>query len=49
MNILRADFNTKDRLEDNFTSTMKNQSLHEIGNDNGVRRVKLATSKTPDY
>jgi hypothetical protein len=31
--------------EDIFKPTIRNKSLHEIGNDNGVRLVNLATSK----
>jgi hypothetical protein len=41
MNILPCDFR-----ENIFKPTIGNESLHEISNDNGVRIVNYATSKT---
>jgi exonuclease III len=40
------DFNAKVGREDIFKPTVVNESLHEISNDNGVRVVKFAKSKT---
>jgi hypothetical protein len=37
MKSLLGDFNTKVGREDIFKTTIRNESLHEIGNDNGVR------------
>jgi hypothetical protein len=45
MKILLRDFNAKVGREDIFKPTIGNESLHEIGNDNGVRLVNFATSK----
>jgi exonuclease III len=45
MKILLGDFNAKVGREDVFKPTIGNESLHEIGNDNGVRIVNFATSK----
>jgi hypothetical protein len=45
MKILLGDFNAKVGREDMFKLTIGNESLHEIGNDNGVRLVNFATSK----
>jgi exonuclease III len=42
MKILLGDFNAKVCI---FKSTIGNESLHEINNDNGVRLVKFVTSK----
>jgi hypothetical protein len=39
------DFNAKEGMEDIFQSTIGNEFLHEISNDNGVRLVNYATSK----
>jgi hypothetical protein len=36
MNILLEDFSTKVDKEDIFKSTVENESLHEIGNENRV-------------
>jgi hypothetical protein len=47
MKILLGDFNTKDDREEIFKHTIGNESLHEIGNDNGVKVVISATSKKP--
>jgi hypothetical protein len=47
MKILLRDFNTKIDKEDIFKPTIGIESLHEISNDNGVRLVNFATSKTP--
>jgi predicted metallopeptidase len=38
------DFNAKLGREDIFKPTIKNESLHEVSNDNGVRSVNSATS-----
>jgi hypothetical protein len=45
MKILLGDFNAKVGREDIFKLTIRNESLHEISNDNGVRLVNFATSK----
>jgi hypothetical protein len=39
-------FNAKVGREDIFKPTVGNESLHDIRNDNGVRVVNFATSKT---
>jgi hypothetical protein len=43
--ILLRDRNPKVGREDIFKPTAGNESLHEDGNDNGVRAVKFVTSK----
>jgi hypothetical protein len=43
MTILLEDFNVKVGKEDIFKPTTGNESLHEIGNSNGVRIVNFAT------
>jgi hypothetical protein len=48
MKILLGDFNAKVGREDIFKPTIGDESLHEISNDNGVRLVNFATSKTYD-
>jgi hypothetical protein len=45
MEILLGDFSAKVGKEDTFKPTIKNESLHEISNDNRVRAVHFATSK----
>jgi hypothetical protein len=45
MNILLGDFNAKVGRENIFKQTIGKESLHEIGNDNGVRVVNFARSK----
>ncbi|PNF23403.1 hypothetical protein B7P43_G12243 [Cryptotermes secundus] len=45
MKILLGDFNAKVGREDISKPTIRNESLHEIGNDNGVGVVNFATSK----
>jgi hypothetical protein len=45
MKILLGDFNAKVGKEDIFKPTVRNESLHEISNDNGVRLVNFATSR----
>jgi hypothetical protein len=45
MKILLGDFNAKVGREDIFKPTIRNESSHEISNDNGVRVVNFATSK----
>jgi hypothetical protein len=45
MKILVGDFNGKVGREDIFKPLIGNDSLYEASNDNGVRVVKLATSK----
>jgi hypothetical protein len=47
MTILLGDFNAKVNRKDIFKSTVGNESLHEIRNDNLVRVVNFATSKNP--
>jgi hypothetical protein len=39
------DFNVKVHREDIFKLTIRNESSHEISNDNGVRVVNFATSE----
>jgi endonuclease/exonuclease/phosphatase family metal-dependent hydrolase len=41
MTILLGDFNAKVGREDIFILTVRNESLHKIGNDNGVKSSKL--------
>jgi hypothetical protein len=45
MKILLGYFNAKVGREEIFKQTIGTESLHEIGNDNGVRVVNFATSK----
>jgi hypothetical protein len=45
MKILLWAFNAKLGREDIFIPTIGNESLYEIGNDNGVRPVNFTTSK----
>jgi hypothetical protein len=40
-----GDFKTKVGRENVFKPKIRNESLHEISNDNGVRVVNFATSK----
>jgi exonuclease III len=46
MKILLGDFNAKVGREDIFNPTVGNENSHEISNDNGVRVVNFATSKS---
>ena len=46
MKILLRDFNAKVGRENIFKPTIGNESLHQDSNDNGVRLVKFATSKS---
>jgi hypothetical protein len=46
MKILLGDFNAKVGREDIFKPTIGNESLNEIINDNRVRVVNFATSKS---
>jgi hypothetical protein len=46
LKILLGDFNAKVGRENIFKPTIRNESLHEISNDSGVRVVNFATSKT---
>jgi hypothetical protein len=43
--ILLGRFSAQEGREDFFKPTIKNESLHEISNHNGVRIVNVATSK----
>jgi hypothetical protein len=43
MKIMLGDFNAKVGREDIFKPTIRNESLHKISNDNGVRLVNFAT------
>jgi hypothetical protein len=43
MKILLRDFNTKVGEESIFNPTIGNKSLHQDGNDNGVRVVNIGT------
>jgi hypothetical protein len=45
MKILLGDFNAKIDRKDIFKPTFRNESLHEISNDSGVRVVSFVTSK----
>jgi hypothetical protein len=45
MKILLGDFNATVRSEDIFKPTLRNDSLHEISNDNGIRVVNFGTQK----
>jgi len=44
MKLLLRDFNAKVGRENIFTPTIRNESLHQDSNDNGVRIVNFATS-----
>jgi hypothetical protein len=44
MKILLENFNAKVGREDIFKQTIRNESLHEISNDNGIIVVNSATS-----
>jgi hypothetical protein len=46
MKILLADFNARVGREDIFKPTIRNESLDEISNENGVKVVNFDTSKT---
>jgi exonuclease III len=46
--ILLGDFNAKVGREDIFKPTIRNESLHNISNNNGVRLVILPHLKTPE-
>jgi hypothetical protein len=46
MKIFWGDFNAKAGREDIFKPTVRNESPHEISNDNGGRAVNFATSKS---
>jgi hypothetical protein len=48
MKILLGDFNAKVGREDIFKPKIRNESLHEINNDNEVRLVNFAISKPSD-
>jgi hypothetical protein len=45
MKILLGDLNAKEGREDIFKSTIMNESLHEINNDNGVQKYNVPTSQ----
>jgi hypothetical protein len=44
--ILLGDFNAKVDREGIFKPTIRNESLHKISSDNGVRLLNFATSKS---
>jgi hypothetical protein len=46
MKILSGDLNEKEGGENIFKPTIRNESSHEICNDNGVRVVNLSYLKT---
>jgi hypothetical protein len=46
--ILLGDFNAKVGKVDVFKPRVGNESLHEISNDNGVRLLNFATSKSSE-
>jgi len=43
MIILLGDFNAKVGIENIFNPTIGNESIHQVSNDNGVRRVNFTT------
>jgi hypothetical protein len=45
MKILLGDFNAEVGREDTFKPTIRNESLREISNGNGVRVVNFSISK----
>jgi hypothetical protein len=45
MKILLGDINAKVGREDIFKLATRNENLHEINNDNGVRVVNIASSE----
>jgi hypothetical protein len=45
MNNLWGDFSAKVGKEEYLNPSTGNESLHEVGNDNGVRAVNFATSQ----
>jgi hypothetical protein len=45
MKILSGDFNAKVGRETIFKLIIENESLHQVGNDNGVEIINFATSK----
>ena len=45
MNIMLGDFNAKLGREDIFKLTIRNESLHQDSNDNGVKSTKLCHIK----
>jgi hypothetical protein len=45
MKSLLGDFNAIVGSEDIFKPTIRNEGLHKISNDNGVRVVNFATTK----
>jgi hypothetical protein len=45
MKILLGDFNAKIGREDTFKQTIRNESSHEISNDNAAKLVNFATTK----
>jgi len=45
MKIVLGDFNTKVERENIFKPSVGNGSLHQDGNDNGVRIINFTTSK----
>jgi hypothetical protein len=46
MKILLGDFSAKIGREDIFKPIIGSESLHDLSDDNGVRIVRFATSKT---
>ena len=46
MKIILVDFNVKEGRENIFKPTTGNESLHQDSNDNSVRIVNFATSKS---
>jgi hypothetical protein len=45
MNILSENFNEKVGRKDIFKQIIRNESIHDSSNDNGVRVVNFITSK----
>ena len=45
MKVLLRDINLKFRREDNFKLTIRNDSLHQDGNENGVRTGNFTMPK----
>jgi hypothetical protein len=45
MKILLCDFNAEVGRENIFKPAIRNESTHDVSNDNGVRAVNFATAK----
>jgi len=45
MKILSGEFNAKEELENIFKQTNKNESLHQVNEDNIIKIINFATPK----